>query len=112
VQSLSDSLAGLQAGRGMVAARRACLARGLAPGAADFDECELTAADVASPAAVVAVGAASEDGRSYFATSRAEAWRRDRLACARLGFDPAEAAFQSCAADLRGALARASTPAM
>ena len=113
VQSLSDSLASLQAGRGMGAARRACLARGLAPGAAQFDECELAMAGSA-PASAAAIDESPAPGaaRSYFATSRADAWRRGELACAKLGFDPAGAAFQSCAADLRGALARASMPAM
>jgi len=112
VQSLSGSLADLRAGQDMAVARRACLARGMTPGAADFNECELREADAAPAAEVVDDSAAPADGRSYFATSRQEAWRRDELACARLGFDPAGAAFQSCAADLRGALARASMPAM
>jgi hypothetical protein len=113
VQSLSGSLANLQSGQGLAAARRACLARGLAPGAADFDECELRLADAAPRTPALAEDAApGRDGSSYFETSRAGAWRRDELACARLGFDPAGAAFQSCVADLRGALARASMPAM
>lgn len=112
VQSLSGSLANLQAGRSMAAARRICLARGLAPGAVDFDECELSTAHAAPASVAVDDRAEPSGGRSYFATSRAEAWRRGELACARLGFDPAGAAFQSCAADLRGALARASMPAM
>lgn len=112
VQSLSGSLANLQAGRSMAAARRICLARGLAPGAADFDECELSTAHAGPASVAVDDRAERSAGRSYFATSRDGAWRRDERACARLGFDPAGAAFQSCAADLRGALARASMPAM
>lgn len=112
MQSLSGSLANMQAHRGMMAARHACLARGMTPGAADFDECELREADAAPRAQAVDDAAAPDGGRSYFNMPRGEAWRRDELACARLGFDPADAAFQSCAADLRGALARASMPAM
>ena len=112
VQSLSGSLADLRADQGMAVARRACLARGMTPGAADFNECELREADAAPPAQVVADSAPPAGGRSYFETSRQEAWRRDEMACARLGFDPAGSAFQSCTADLRGALARASMPAM
>src|ERR1700722_4750566 len=104
VQSLSGSLADLRAGQGMAVARRACLARGMTPGAADFNECELREADAAPPPQVVDDSAAPAGGRSYFETSRQEAWRRGELACARLGFDPAGSAFQSCAADLRGAL--------
>jgi hypothetical protein len=112
VQSLSGSLADLRAGQGMAAARRICLDRGMTPGATDFNECELREAATAPPAQIVDDTAAPAGARSYFETSRQEAWRRDELACARLGFDPAGAAFQSCAADLRGALARASMPAM
>src|SRR5262249_23763711 len=48
VASLSSSLSGLQAGRDIEGARRACLARGLTPGAPAFDECELTGADRAT----------------------------------------------------------------
>ena len=118
VQSLSGSLAGLRASQGLAAGRRACLARGLAPGAPAFDECELRSAaeapagDPPADAAAIGDGPGTGGARSYFTTSRAEAWRRDELACARLGFDPAGTAFQACVGDLRGALARASMPAM
>jgi hypothetical protein len=112
VQSLSGSLANLRAGQGMADARRACAARGLRPGAADFDECELRLAEAGPAAAPASDGPPTVGARSYFESSRAEAWRRDQLACARLGFDPAGTAFQSCVSDLRGALARASMPAM
>ena len=50
--------------------------------------------------------------RSYFTVSRETAFQRDQLACARMGFDPTQAPFNDCAADLRAALARASDPAM
>lgn len=112
VQSLTGSLANLDAGRGVAAARHACLARGLAPGAADFDECELREAGAATRAQAIDDSAPPGRARSYFETSRREAWRRGELACAKLGFDPADAAFQGCVADLRGALAQASMPAM
>jgi hypothetical protein len=112
VQSLTGSLADLRAGQGMASARRACAARGLAPGAAAFDECELRLADAAPAADPAGDGPAVAGGRSYFESSRGEAWKRDELACARLGFDPADTAFQACVSDLRGALARASMPAM
>ena len=112
VQSLSGSLAALHAGEGIAAGRRACAARGLTPGAADFDECELRMADAAPAPDLANDPAPTGGGRSYFESSRREAWRREELACARLGFDPADTAFQSCVGDLRGALARASMPAM
>ncbi|HWF78316.1 MAG TPA: hypothetical protein VN694_14195 [Caulobacteraceae bacterium] len=112
VQSLSGSLANSSAGQGMANARRACAARGLRPGAEDFDECELRLADAAPAPASVRASAPAAGGRSYFESSRGEAWKRDELACARLGFDPAGTAFQACVGNLRGALARASMPAM
>jgi hypothetical protein len=112
VQSLSESLANLQAGQGMAAARRACAARGLTPGEAAFDECELRLANARPAPAPVGDAPPVSGGRSYFSGSRADAAHRDELACARLGFDPAGTAFQSCVGNLRGALARASMPAM
>src|ERR1700679_75372 len=66
MQSLSDSLANLQAGRSMAAARRTCLARGLAPGAADFDECELSTAHAAPASVAVDDRTQPSGGRSYF----------------------------------------------
>jgi hypothetical protein len=58
--------------------------------------------------------AASRPGgaRDYFTISRDTAFQRDKLACARLGFDPGQESFAGCVADLKTALARASEPAM
>ena len=50
--------------------------------------------------------------RSYFEISRQTALARDRLACARLGFEPPGSGFDACVADLGAALTRASMPMM
>jgi hypothetical protein len=47
--------------------------------------------------------------RSYFGVSRSIAAQRMRLACERLGVDPAQA--EDCVARLRASLSRASAPA-
>jgi hypothetical protein len=112
VESLSRSLESLRAGEGMGLARRGCLARGYRPNTSGLAECELAAAP--APAASGPEYSAANPGgsRSYFVVSRETAFQRDQLACARLGFDPTQAPFGDCAADLRSALARASEPAM
>jgi hypothetical protein len=112
VESLSRSLGGLRDGEGMGLARQGCLARGYRPNTSGLAECELAAAP--APAANGPEYSATPPGgsRSYVVVSRETAFRRDQLACARLGFDPTQAPFGDCAADLRAALARASEPAM
>jgi len=111
--SLGRSLQDLDQGRGMAAARRECLARRLAPDTSAFAECELAASqEAARPVRDDGATVIPGGTRSYFMISRETAYRRDQLACARLGLDPDQGAFGSCVADLKTALARASEPAM
>jgi hypothetical protein len=112
VESLSRSLSGLRAGEGMGLARRGCLAQGYRPNTPGLAECELAAAPAAATRGPEYPAANPGGSRSYFTVSRETAFQRDQLACARLGFDPTQAPFGDCAADLRAALARASEPAM
>jgi hypothetical protein len=114
VQTLAQSLQGLRQGEGMGLARRDCLARGFRPNTAGLAECELETApaatqDVSGPQMDAAVPGGA---RSYFMISRATAYQRFQLACAKLGFEPAQEAFGGCVADLRSALSRASNPSM
>ena len=113
-QSLGDSVRGLEQGRGMALARRACLAQGLQPDTGALAECELSSARADGRPAADTTGWAPIPGgaRDYFMISRETAYRRDELACARLGFDPDQGAFGGCVADLKAALARASDPSM
>jgi hypothetical protein len=112
VESLSRSLQGLREGEGFGLARRGCVARGYAPNTAGLAECELAGAPASAEGGPRYPTETPGGSRSYFMVSRETAFRRDRLACARLGFDPTQAPFGDCAADLRAALARASEPAM
>jgi len=111
-QSLSDSLQGLREGRGTALARRHCLDQGYRHGTAGLAECELAGAPANPPRGPDYDAPVPGGPRSYFLVSRDTAFQRDELACARLGFDPAQSAFADCASELRGALARASDPAM
>ena len=88
------------------------------PPAAATPTSEPTVADTPPPAAEAAPAPAANGpeylatppggSRSYFMVSRETAFQREQLACARLGFDPTQAPFGDCAADLRAAMARAS----
>jgi hypothetical protein len=114
VDSLSTSLAGLGVAEGNSRARQGCVAQGLEPGTPALAECVLAAGKTQAPPELTATGATPVPGgsRSYFEVSRETAVARDKLACARLGFDPTQEAFGGCVADLRSALARASEPSM
>jgi hypothetical protein len=111
-QSLSDSLHNLREGEGYASARRGCLGRGYRPNTAGLAECELAATPASDPQGPGFDVPVPGGSRSYFLVSRDVAFQRDQLACAKLGFDPAQNAFADCASDLRAALARASEPAM
>ena len=111
-ESLSDSLRNLRDGEGMALARRRCIDRGYRPNTSGLAECELAAAPAGAARGPGYDAPVPGGSRSYFLVSRDIAFQRDQLACARLGFDPAQSAFADCASELRGALARASQPAM
>jgi hypothetical protein len=92
-------------------ARRSCLARGLEPGRPALAECELDAASAhGTPAAQFTAlqidGAAPPQRvKSYLSASFAEVRRREKAACARIGYDPIEAAaFAACVTNLDAAL--------
>jgi len=117
VESLSQSLRGLRGGEDRGLARRSCLAQGYLPDTPGLAECEF-----ATGSADTTRGPSTSRGpeypavipggsKSYFAVSRETAFQREQLACAKLGFDPAQSPFADCAADLRDALHRASNPA-
>ena len=111
-QSLSESLHNLRQGEGFASARRDCLGRGYRPNTPGLAQCELAATPTSQPRGPAYDALAPGGSRSYFLVSREVAFQRDQLACAKLGFDPAQNAFADCASDLRAALARASEPAM
>ncbi|HUO12340.1 MAG TPA: hypothetical protein VMU37_06245 [Caulobacteraceae bacterium] len=113
-QSLTDSLRRFERQRWLAVARRDCLARGLEANTAALAECELAAprSGVLRVDGPTAPAPSPGGTRDYFLISRETALHRMRLACAALGFDPDQGAFDGCVADLRAALGRASEPSM
>ncbi len=114
VSSLADSLESANRGRAVAQARDVCFAQGLKPRSADLSLCLLTAADAKpGPDAIelpdtasMMTGAADDpqSSKSYFVVSSDTKIHREREACARLGFDPAFAAFANCVANLQSSL--------
>ncbi len=111
-QSLADSLHKLRQGEGFASARRGCMDRGYRPNTAGLAQCELAATPTGVPQGPAYNAPVPGGSRSYFVVSREVAFQRDELACAKLGFDPAQNAVADCASDLRAARARASGPSM
>jgi hypothetical protein len=114
VSSLTDSAQSISRGRAVAQARDVCFAQGLKRGSADLSLCLLKAADtrpgpdaieLPDPASVVAVMTDdTQSSKSYFAVSSDTKIHREQEACARLGFDPAYAAFANCVANLQSTL--------
>jgi hypothetical protein len=117
VENLSGSAVALSQGntqgQAMLAARRACLGKGLTPGDPALAECELsTAANRAAPTAVrIDTDAIEKPAKSYFYASFNEVRRREQTACARLGYEPIDGRFASCVASLDEALYASEHPA-
>jgi hypothetical protein len=119
VSSLSDSVKGLDQSDAMQRAHSACAERGLEPDSPGFAECVLRTSDAAALSGAnlsdsgTAQAVSTTDRRSsksYFYTSPRDVFHREQLACARLGFDPAYSAFDSCVASLGSALFDADNP--
>jgi hypothetical protein len=118
VQSLSDSLRASDRDRALLDARNDCASKGMARDSSELAECTLRAADSISarrPLSESDAGAQDADqpsgpARSYFSTSPRDAFRRDQLACARLGLDPTGAPFAHCVASLQAGLFSADNP--
>jgi hypothetical protein len=113
VSSLADSLESASRARAVAQARDVCFALGLKPRSADLSLCLLKAADTKPgpdaelpDTASMAIGVADDpqSSKSYFAVSSDTKIHREQEACARLGFDPAYAAFANCVANLQSTL--------
>lgn len=107
IAALSASLRAMQNARVALDADLACRGRSPAAGGPDLAECVLARMDatprlddqglVAGPAAPAAAAAI----RPFWKVSSGERTRRERLACARLGLDPAGPGFDACVNELR-----------
>jgi len=110
VSSLTDSLEVASHSRIMQQAHNDCFAKGLKPNTSDLAVCILQAADTntntdsTNPPNIANMNASqAEDAElsgSAFAASPDVIFRREQLACAQIGFDPAFGAFANCVANL------------
>lgn len=111
LDSLADQVRALKRAREVAGARADCLGRGRPPGSPALAECE-----AARPEAVVSAVATPVDAdvgpavKSYFYASPTEVRRRERMACAHLGLEPAAPGFNSCVAGLQSAMFSADNP--
>jgi len=116
VDSLMDSAKNLNSAQAMQQARVSCFGKGLRPGEPGFGECELQSAEVQPVRTTTTWAAATNDAalpggtKSYFYASPRDVFRREQLACARLGFDPADGGFGSCVAGLESSMFEADNP--
>ena len=90
-------------------AHKSCEAKGFKVGTPDYGSCMLTAMRQASPNATAkeaanlaapAKGEGSQPLTSYFNSSSRVTARREELACASVGVDPATPAFEACVREL------------
>ena len=117
VESLSGSAASIGQGRAMMQAHDACLDRGLQPGTPALAECTLSQAGARPAAAAIKASDSVAPqmqtpggSKSWFSISRDDQFRRQQLACARIGLDPTSAAFDGCVAGLGSTLFELDNP--
>ena len=108
VASLSQSLRSVAASQGLAQADHDCRARGLADGSPDLAECVLDGERRGAASGMTAIPVSDEAARvaprSFYTAAPHEEARREELACARLGLNPAGAAFDDCVTNLRDTL--------
>lgn len=109
VASLASSLEGVPAAWGERLALDHCRASGLEPGTSELGTCvfrtvEATSASVAAETAFLVV-TPFDDIPEPAASSASLAARRERLACAEIGLEPSQRAYESCVSGLRDVLA-------
>jgi len=110
-ESLSHSFAALHGAGELQQARAQCLARGLKPGDLALAECELGPQPAAvTQAAYAAIDPPAKPPKSYLSVSNTEIHRREQLACAAIGYDPANAGSAQCVAELDSAMFDAEHP--
>jgi hypothetical protein len=119
VSSLADSLQSATRYHVVENGRNACFAQGLRPNSPDLSLCLLQADETPgsyivvpnnSPRSMASERLGPNSSESRFPASFDAVLRKEQQACARVGFDPAFAAFESCVANLQGALQRIDLP--
>lgn len=109
IASLSASATALGRARASLAPRRGCVDSDRAIGAGAPRCGPSTAADHATPASAAAevrinTAALEPTGTAYDLASRSEVRRRERAACARLGYGAGDASLATCVTNLNSAL--------
>jgi hypothetical protein len=120
VASLSDALRAESDGMAVARADEQCRAQGYKDGGADLAECVLhwrdthvASAQQDAPAAqanLVSQTYPQTGARSFYTAWPGEIARREREACAQLGLDPAEAAFDQCVSHMDNTFYRIDNP--
>lgn len=110
LDTLADQVRALKRGRQVSDARAACLEHGLAPGSPALAECEAARSEAARQVVTPIDADLGPAPKSYFYASPTEVRRRERMACARLGLEPAAPGFNSCVAGLQSAMFSADNP--
>ncbi len=111
LDSLADQVRALKRARALADARDGCLGRGRPPGSPALAECEAARPEGGAVAVATLVDAdVGPSAKSYFYASPTEVRRRERMACAHLGLEPAAPGFNSCVAALQSAMFSADNP--
>jgi hypothetical protein len=110
IASLSNSLRSAGDARGLMRVDDGCRAKGFGSDSPELAECVLQSRQTRSPSSdfgsqtFAATPVHDAPGRgavgSFFSARPHEATRREQLACARLGLNPAYASFDSCVKDM------------
>jgi hypothetical protein len=108
IASLSSSLEGVPAAWGERLALDQCRAGGLEPGTSELGTCvlrtvEATSASVAAETAFLVVTSFGDTPEAA-SSSASLSGRRERLACAEIGLEPSQRAYESCVSGLRDVL--------
>jgi hypothetical protein len=109
LQSLADTARAMGKAQTLDQARSDCRARGLQNGP-DLAECELRDSWTRREPTLASAASQRPEPGSYFGETNTDHFRREQLSCARLGLNPASAAFDACVGDLRSALFAADNP--
>jgi hypothetical protein len=105
VASLSGSLRSVDQSYGLAQADRDCRGRGLASGGPDLAQCVLETQRAGALRAPTMTAVSDERvqvaPRSFYSAGPHEESRREEMACARLGLNPVDLAFDNCVKDLK-----------
>lgn len=109
INSLATALNGVGRAHSLVRADADCRARGYAEGTPALAECVLHA-PAAGVEPVALVGGERRAASSFYTASPGEIARREREACAAVGLNPLDSAFDNCVADMSDTFDRIDNP--